>query len=133
MKSFYSVMNHLVTEKRVNWIIMTINSGQHLSATHGNTGLLFRPVHISPTRNRTSDHRMQSRNSTSEPTVNIAYVTPNQLVMVIVRPINVSCKLHLYSLQRTPPGPGLPKRIGNTYPRNYHNLKGKDIDVHYFK
>ena len=46
--------------------------------------------------------------------------------------LNASCKLHLYSLQRTrsPPGPLLPRRIGNTHPRNYYNLKGKDIDVH---
>ena len=58
-------------------------------------------------------------------------VTPDQLVMVIARPINlnVSCKLHPYSLQRTwsPPGPRLPRRIGNTHLRNFYNLKGKDI------
>ena len=45
--------------------------------------------------------------------------------MVIVWPINlnVSCKLHMYSLQRTwpPPGPCLPKRIGNMHPHNYYN------------
>ena len=62
-------------------------------------------------------------------------VMPNQLVMVIAWPINlnVSCKLHLYSLQRTqsPPGPCLPRRIGDIYPHNYHNLKVKDIDVHF--
>ena len=55
--------------------------------------------------------------------------------MAIVLPINlnVSCKLHPYYLQRTlsPPGPRLPKRIGNTNLRNYHNLKGKEIDVHF--
>ena len=54
-------------------------------------------------------------------------VMPNQLVMVIVQLINlnVSCKLHLYSLQRTLslPGPRLPRRIGNTHPCNYHNLE----------
>ena len=58
----------------------------------------------------------------------------NQLVMVIARPINlnVSCKLHPHSLQRTrsPPEPRLPRGIGNTYPRNYYNFKGKDIDVY---
>ena len=32
---------------------------------------------------------------------------------------------------RLPPGPYLPKRIGNTHPCNYNNLKGKDIDVHF--
>ena len=62
-------------------------------------------------------------------------VTPNQLVIVIARPINlnVSCKLHPYSLQRTrsPPGPRLPKRIRNTKTRNYYDLKGKDIDVYF--
>ena len=56
---------------------------------------------------------------------------PNQLVTVIAQPINlnVSRKLHLYSLQRTrsPPGPCLPKRIRNTYLCNYYDLKGKDI------
>ena len=64
-------------------------------------------------------------------------VTPNQLVMVIARPnnLNVSCKLHPYSLQRTwspPPGPRLPKKLRNTHPRNYYDLKGKGIDVHIF-
>ena len=38
--------------------------------------------------------------------------------MTIAQPVNlnVSCKLHPYSLQRTrlPPGPHFPKRIGNT-------------------
>ena len=57
---------------------------------------------------------------------------PNQLVIVIWRSINlnVSGKLHPYSLQRTrsPPGPRLPKRIRNTHPRNY-DIKDKDIDV----
>ena len=62
-------------------------------------------------------------------------VMPNQLVMAIVQSINlnVSCKLHPYSLQRTqsPPGPCLPRRIENIHPSNYYNLKGKDIDVHF--
>ena len=51
-------------------------------------------------------------------------VTPNKLVMVIARPnnLNVSCKLHPYSFQRTrsPPGPRLPKKLRNTHPRNYY-------------
>ena len=55
--------------------------------------------------------------------------------MVIAWPINlnVSCKLHLYSLQRTrsPPGPHLPKTIRNIHLRNYYDLKGKDIDLHF--
>ena len=59
----------------------------------------------------------------------------NQLVMAIAWLINlnVSCKLHLYSLQRTrsPPGPRLHKRIRNTHLRNYYDLKGKDIDLRF--
>ena len=64
-----------------------------------------------------------------------ALVTPNELMMVIARPINlnVSCKLHPYSLQitRSPPGQRLPKRIRNTHPRNYYNFKGNYIDLHF--
>ena len=56
--------------------------------------------------------------------------------MVFVRPIklNVSCKLHPYSLKRTrsPPGPCLPKKIRNTHPHNYYELKSKDIDVYIY-
>ena len=63
-------------------------------------------------------------------------VTPNQRVMLNAQPINlnVSYKLYPYSLQRTrsPPGTRLPEMIGNTHPRNYYNLKGKDIDVIFF-
>ena len=62
-------------------------------------------------------------------------ITPNQLVMVIVQPINlnVSCNLYLYSLQRTwsPPGPHLHRRIENMHPQNYYNLKGENIDIHF--
>ena len=58
---------------------------------------------------------------------------PNQLVIEIARQIKlkVSYMLHPYSLQRSPPGPRLPKRIGNAQPRNYYNRKGKKIDVHF--
>ena len=60
---------------------------------------------------------------------------PKQLVLVVVRPINLneSCELHPYSLQRirSPPEPCLPSRIRNTHPCNYYNLKGKDVDVHF--
>ena len=47
---------------------------------------------------------------------------------------NVSCKLHPYFLQRTwsPPEPRLPRRIRNTHPCNYYDLKGKDIDVYFY-
>ena len=85
--------------------------------------------------------RLNQRPQIAEPKFNnwatspYAQVMPNQLVMVIAWPINlnVSCKLHLYSLQRTwlPPGPRLPKRIRNTHSRNYYNLKGKDTDLHF--
>ena len=61
---------------------------------------------------------------------------PNELVIVIALPINlsVSCKLHPYSLQRTrsPPGSRLLKGIRNSHPRNYYVLKGKDIEVYIF-
>ena len=45
--------------------------------------------------------------------------------------VNVSCKLHPYSLHKTRslPGPHLPKRIRNMHPHNYYDLKGKDIDL----
>ena len=51
---------------------------------------------------------------------------------MVINP-NVSCKLHPYCLQKTrsPPGPRLPKRIRNTHPCNYHDLKGKAMDVHF--
>ena len=63
-------------------------------------------------------------------------MTPNKLFMVVIaQPINLNVffKLHPYSLQKTrsPPGPRLPKRIRNTHPRNYYDLKGKDIDLHF--
>ena len=49
-------------------------------------------------------------------------VTPNQLIIVIARPnnLNVSCKLHPYSFQRTrsPPGSRLLKKLGNSI----HNI-----------
>ena len=63
-------------------------------------------------------------------------VMPNQLVMVIVQPINLnmSYKLYSYSLQKTqsPPGPRLPGGIRNMHLRNYYDLKGKDIELHFF-
>ena len=54
--------------------------------------------------------------------------------MAIAWPINlnVSWKLHSYSLQRTRSHPGtlFPKRIRKTHPHNYYNHNGKKIDVH---
>ena len=31
-----------------------------------------------------------------------------------------------------PPGPRLPKKLRNTHPRDYYDLKGKGIDAHIF-
>ena len=110
----------------VNWITMTRKSGKLLHITYGSTGQLVWPYLvssvvynvISTTGDRTSNHRFQSWNSTQ--------VTPYYLVMVIARLINlnVSCKLHLYSLQRTrsPPRPRLSEGIRNMHLRNYYNL-----------
>ena len=57
--------------------------------------------------------------------------------MLIARPINlnVSGKLHPYSLQRirSHPGSRLPKMITNTHLRNYYDLNDNDIDLHFFK
>ena len=55
------------------------------------------------------------------------------IILWIELPINlyVSCKLHPYTFTEdtvSPTGPHFPRRIVNTHPRNYYNLKGKDID-----
>ena len=58
--------------------------------------------------------------------------TPNQRVMVIARPnnLNMSCKLHPYSFQRTrsphPLGPRLPKKLRNMHPRNYYTSGARE-------
>ena len=64
----------------------------------------------------------------------ISHISDAKLtIMVIAHPTNLneSCKLHPYSLQRiwSPPGPRLLKRIRNMHPRNYYDLKSKDVDV----
>ena len=54
---------------------MTRKSGKHLRTTHENTAQLFRPYQvssavyamISTTGDQTSDHKLQRRNSTTEP------------------------------------------------------------------
>ena len=54
--------------------------------------------------------------------------------MVNTRPIDLMCLVVTsVILQRTrsPPGQRLPKRIGDTHPRN-HILMGKDVDIHFF-
>ena len=67
-------------------------------------------------------------------------MTPNQLVMLNARPINLNV-LQVTSVlftedTVTPPHthtrPRLPKKMRNTHPRNYYDLKGKGIDVHIF-
>ena len=76
--------------------------------------------------------RSNQRSQIAEPKLynqaNSSYCT-----QVMPNNLNASCKLHPYSLQRTqsPPGPCLPKRIRNTHPCNYYELKVKDIDVYY--
>ena len=65
----------------MNWIIITRKSGEHLRLTYGNTRQLFRPYYVSSavytvisiTGNQTSDHKLQSRNSTTGPSVYIAH------------------------------------------------------------
>ena len=60
---------------------MTRKSSKHLCGTYGITGQLFWPYEvllavctvISPTEDQTSDHRMQSQNSTTDPSVYIAH------------------------------------------------------------
>ena len=84
---------------------------------------------ISTTGDRTSDRRVEtlqlSQRSISHTSDAILASHGNAWPINL----NVSCKLHPYSLQRTqsPPGPCLPKRIGNTlpgqvnWPHNYHD------------
>ena len=58
----------------VNWITMTRKSGEHLRAKYGNTGQLFWPYQfssavykaISSPGDLNNDHRMQSRNFTTD-------------------------------------------------------------------
>ena len=76
-----------------------------------------------------SNQQPQSRNTTPDHQSTL-HSSDAKLVMVTAWLINlnVSCKLHSYFLQKTlsPPGPRLPRRIGNTHTRNYYDLKGKD-------
>ena len=59
------------------WITMTRKSGEHLRTIYRNTGQLFWPYKVSSavytviptTADRTSDHRLQCQNSTTEPPV----------------------------------------------------------------
>ena len=65
------------------WIEIKLNrkSAEHLRTILGDTGQLFRPYKvssavntvISTTGDRTSDHRLQCRNSTTEPPVHIVH------------------------------------------------------------
>ena len=91
---------------------------------------------ISTTGDRTSDHRMQSRNSTTEPSHTSDAKKKKQkkkkkkLVIVIARPINlnVSCKLHPYTLQRTRSPPWW---IGNTHlQKDWKYTSGKGLEIH---
>ena len=70
-----------VEELYYKLITMTRKSGEHLHTTYENTVQLFRPYKvssavytvISTTRDRISNHRMQSRNSTTEPPTHITH------------------------------------------------------------
>ena len=112
----------------VNWMTMTRKSGEPLYATYGNTGQLVLTLlsFISSVYHDPLHWRSNQRPQNAEPNVYHCAINPhrtqakpNQQVTVIARPINlnVSCKLYPYSLQRTrsPPGPRLPRRIGNTH------------------
>ena len=117
---------------------MTRKSAEHLRTIYGNTGQLFRPYEvssavytvISTTGDRTSDHRLQWWNwATGSYRLK---VTSNQLIMLIARPnnLNVFCKLHPNTFQRTrspPPRPCLPMKLRNTHLRNYYGLRGKGM------
>ena len=96
----------------VNWITMTRKSAEHLRTTYGEhwtaVSTLFgfiRSVYCNLHHWRSNQWpqiavpKLYNWATSSYHT----QVTPNQLVMVIARPnnLNVSCKLHLYSFQRT--------------------------------
>ena len=112
------------------WHMETLDSSFDLIRSHQQCIPWFSLLEIKPA---ITDCRAETLQLTTNPYY--TQVMPNLLVMVITLPINlnVSCKLHLYSLQRTwsPPGPRLPKRIRNMHPHNYYDLKGKDIDLHF--
>ena len=74
---FIKYYGHFVSDN----LICPKKSGKHLHVTYRNSGQLFRLYLVSsavytvifPTGNRTSDYRMQSGNSTTEPTIHIAH------------------------------------------------------------
>ena len=90
---------------------------------------------ISPTGNQTSDHRLQSWNSTTKQQF-ILHTSDTKLTSHINCAANwPQCVLLvtsvLFARALSPPGPCLPKRIWNTHLHNYYDLKGKDIDLHF--
>ena len=100
----------------MNWITMTRKSS-NICTRH--TGTLDSCFHFIRSHHDLPHWRSNQQPQNAEPKLyhwhispHCTQVTPNQLARVIVWPINlnVSCKLHLYSLQRTwlLPGPYLP-------------------------
>ena len=77
----YSWCVQNIKNNYLNWITMTRKSAEHLRTIYWNTGLLFRPylvssagyTVISTIGDRTCDHRLQCRNSTTEPPIHIAH------------------------------------------------------------
>ena len=112
------------------WHTETLDSCFDFIRSHQQSKPWSAPLEIQPA---TTEYRAETLLLSHSP--HRTQVMPNQLVMVIAQPINlsVSCKLHPNSLQRTrsPPVPRLPRKIGNTHLRIYHNLKGKDINVNF--
>ena len=88
---------------------------------------------ISHTGDQTSDHRIQSWNSTTEP--HCTRVRPNQPVMVNAWPIlnDVSCShIHTY-IEDTVTSRVMSSQVGETYLSLHdHNFKGKEINIHFF-
>ena len=118
------------------WRTLTHDIRKHCTAVSTLLGLIssvYRDLHHWRSNHRPQIAEPKLYNWTNNPYR--TQVTPNQLVMVIawLMNLNVSCKLHPYSLQRTwsPPRPCLPKRVRNTHPRNYYDLNGKDIGLHF--
>ena len=104
------------------WRTLAYDIWKHFTAVSTLLGLISSVYHN--LQHWRSNLQTQSQNSTTEPSVHITHKWC-QINLTWPINLNVSCKLHPYSLQKTwsPPGPCIPKRIGNTHPCNYYNLK----------
>ena len=120
---------------------MTRKSDEHLRMTYGNSFFDLisshqqyipwsQPLEIEPA---TTDCRVETLQLSQQ---FISFTSDTKLIiMAIARTINlnVSCKLHPYSLQRTRshPGPRLPMRIRNTHCElNYNDRKIQRTPTH---